>query len=101
MTATQPAQSADRGLATETVAVLGAGGTMGLPIARNIARAGLPVRAWNRSAAKAKPLADDGAYLAATPADAAAGAGIVITIRLSPRVPPNPIADRITPCGCR
>ncbi len=74
------AQSTDRGLATETIAVLGAGGTMGLPIARNLARAGLPVRAWNRSAAKARPLAADGAYLASTPYDAASGAGIVITM---------------------
>lgn len=35
---------------TETVAVLGAGGTMGFPMARNMARAGLAVRAWNRRA---------------------------------------------------
>lgn len=46
---------------SETVAVLGAGGTMGVPIARNIARAGIPVRAWNRSRDKAEPLAADGA----------------------------------------
>ena len=83
--ATQPstttaARPAGRILGTETVAVLGAGGTMGLPIARNIARAGLQVRAWNRSADKAKPLADDGAYLARTPREAATGAGIVITM---------------------
>jgi 3-hydroxyisobutyrate dehydrogenase-like beta-hydroxyacid dehydrogenase len=45
--------------ATETVAVLGAGGTMGFAMARNIARAGLPVRAWNRSRDKAEPLAKD------------------------------------------
>jgi 3-hydroxyisobutyrate dehydrogenase len=38
---------------TETVAVLGAGGAMGFPIARNIARARVPVRAWNRSRDKA------------------------------------------------
>jgi 3-hydroxyisobutyrate dehydrogenase len=65
---------------TETVAVLGAGGTMGFPIARNIARAGLPVRAWNRSRDKAEPLADDGAHIADSPAEAARGAGIVITM---------------------
>ena len=46
---------------TETVAVLGAGGTMGFPMARNIARAGMTVRAWNRSRDKAEPLAADGA----------------------------------------
>jgi 3-hydroxyisobutyrate dehydrogenase len=65
---------------TETVAVLGAGGTMGFPIARNIARAGIPVRAWNRSRDKAEPLRDDGAAIADSPADAASGAGIVLTM---------------------
>jgi 3-hydroxyisobutyrate dehydrogenase len=66
--------------ATETVAVLGAGGTMGLPMARNIARAGLAVRAWNRSRDKAEALAADGAVIADTPADAAQGATIVLTM---------------------
>ena len=64
----------------ETVAVLGAGGTMGFAMARNIARAGIPVRAWNRSRGKAEPLAADGGYIADTPADAATGAGIVLTM---------------------
>jgi len=64
----------------ETVAVLGAGGTMGFAMARNIARAGIAVRAWNRTRAKAEPLAADGAYIADTPADAATGAGIVLTM---------------------
>jgi 3-hydroxyisobutyrate dehydrogenase len=64
----------------ETVAVLGAGGTMGFAVARNIARAGIRCRAWNRTPDKAAPLAADGAYIAATPADAAAGAGIVLTM---------------------
>lgn len=64
----------------ETVAVLGAGGTMGFPMARSIVRAGMPVRAWNRSRWKAEPLASDGAYIADNPADAAHGAGIVLTM---------------------
>jgi hypothetical protein len=55
-TTTQTAQPTDRGLVTETVAVLGAGGTMGFPVARDIARAGLPTRVWNRASDKAKPL---------------------------------------------
>jgi 3-hydroxyisobutyrate dehydrogenase len=80
MTDTQAAQPTDRELVTETIAVLGAGGTMGFAIARNIARAGLPVRAWNRSRDKAGPLAADGAYLARTPRDAASGASLVITM---------------------
>jgi 3-hydroxyisobutyrate dehydrogenase len=53
---------------------------MGYPIARNIARAGIPVRAWNRSRDKAAPLEREGAYIADSPADAARGAGIVITM---------------------
>jgi 3-hydroxyisobutyrate dehydrogenase len=40
------------GRAAETVAVLGVGGTMGFAMARNIVRAGIPVRAWNRTRAK-------------------------------------------------
>jgi 3-hydroxyisobutyrate dehydrogenase len=80
MTDTQTAGPTDRGLVTETIAVLGAGGTMGFPIARNIARAGLPTRVWNRSSGKAEPLTKDGAYLARTPKEAASGAGIVLTM---------------------
>jgi 3-hydroxyisobutyrate dehydrogenase len=64
----------------ETVAVLGAGGTMGLAMARNIARAGIKVRAWNRHREKAEPLAGHGVYIADTPARAAEGAGIVLTM---------------------
>jgi len=80
MTATRTHQPTDRGHVTETVAVLGAGGTMGFPISRNVARAGLPVRVWNRSSGKAQPLTADGAYLARTPREAADGAGVVITM---------------------
>lgn len=64
----------------ETIAVLGAGGTMGLPMARNLATAGFTVRAYNRSADKAKPLADDGATLCATAAEATEGATIILTV---------------------
>jgi 3-hydroxyisobutyrate dehydrogenase len=63
-----------------TVAVLGAGGTMGLAMARNIARAGMSIRAWNRTADKAHPLRDDGAEVLDTPAEAARGAGVVLTM---------------------
>ncbi len=80
MSDAQTARPTDRGLVTETIAVLGAGGTMGFPMARNIARVGLPTRVWNRSADKARPLTSDGASLARTPRDAASGAGIVITM---------------------
>jgi 3-hydroxyisobutyrate dehydrogenase len=62
------------------VAVLGAGGIMGFPMARNMARAGIEVRAWNRSRDKADPLGDDGVAVVDTPADAVRGAEVVVTI---------------------
>ena len=42
------------------ITVLGAGSTMGLPMARNLARAGFEVRGWNRTRSKARPLEEDG-----------------------------------------
>jgi 3-hydroxyisobutyrate dehydrogenase len=62
------------------VAVLGAGGLMGQAMAANLARAGFPVRAWNRTRAKAEPLAADGAEILASPAEAVHGAGVVLTM---------------------
>ncbi len=53
---------------------------MGFAMARNLARAGFEVRAWNRSADKARPLTEDGAMLAVTPADAARDADVVLTM---------------------
>jgi 3-hydroxyisobutyrate dehydrogenase len=61
------------------VTVLGIG-TMGAPIARSLLRAGFEVRVWNRSPAKASALVADGARQASTPAEAASGANIVITM---------------------
>ena len=58
------------------IAVLGTG-IIGGPIARHLAAAGHEVRAWNRTREKAEGL---GAEVAATPAEAAAGAEIVITV---------------------
>ena len=65
--------------AVKTVAVLGTG-IMGGPTARNIAAAGLRTRAWNRTRAKAEPLAEKGSEIADTPAAATAGADAVITL---------------------
>jgi 3-hydroxyisobutyrate dehydrogenase len=62
-----------------TVAVLGTG-TIGEPIARNLARAGFDVQAWNRTRAKAEPLAEDGATVCDSAAEAARGAGLVLTV---------------------
>jgi 3-hydroxyisobutyrate dehydrogenase len=63
----------------ESVAVLGTG-IMGAPMARNLAAAGLSVRAWNRSRDRADALDDAGVEIAASPADAARGADAVITM---------------------
>ncbi|MFC9859140.1 MULTISPECIES: NAD(P)-dependent oxidoreductase [unclassified Streptomyces] len=62
-----------------TVSVLGTG-IMGAAMARNLTRSGHTVRAWNRTRAKAEPLAADGAYIADTPADAVEGADVVLTM---------------------
>lgn len=64
----------------DTVAVLGAGGTMGFAMARNLARAGFSVHAWNRSRQKAEPLGEDGARIAESPAAAAEGAQVILTM---------------------
>jgi 3-hydroxyisobutyrate dehydrogenase len=65
---------------SETVAVLGAGGTMGSAMARNLLGAGIAVRVWDRTLERAEPLEADGAVLAATAAEAAAGASFVLTM---------------------
>ncbi|MDQ2959193.1 MAG: NAD(P)-dependent oxidoreductase [Actinomycetota bacterium] len=62
-----------------TIAQLGTG-TMGLPIARNLAAAGLPLRVWNRSPDKAAPLAGTGVTLTQSPAEAVTGADILLTM---------------------
>ncbi|GCB45289.1 NAD(P)-dependent oxidoreductase [Streptomyces sp. NL15-2K] len=64
---------------TPTVSVLGTG-IMGAAMARNLARAGHTVRAWNRTRAKAEPLAADGIEITDTPAQAVQGADIVLTM---------------------
>jgi 3-hydroxyisobutyrate dehydrogenase len=69
-----------RGSSSPTVAVLGAGGTMGAGMARNVARAGLDVLAWNRSREKLRPLAEEGVTLCETAADAVAGAEVIVTM---------------------
>ncbi len=56
------------------VVVLGAGGAMGLAMSRNIARAGFPLCAWNRTREKADPLAREGARIVDSPAEAAQAA---------------------------
>ncbi|WP_329406923.1 NAD(P)-dependent oxidoreductase [Streptomyces sp. NBC_00704] len=62
-----------------TVSVLGTG-IMGAAMARNVARAGHTVRAWNRTRAKAGPLAEDGVHVTDTPEEAVEGADVVLTM---------------------
>jgi 3-hydroxyisobutyrate dehydrogenase len=55
-------------------------GAMGLPMARNLHRAGLLAGAWNRTPARAEALAaETGAWAAATPAELAADCDVVVT----------------------
>jgi 3-hydroxyisobutyrate dehydrogenase len=61
------------------VAVLGTG-VMGGPMARNIAKAGTTVRAWNRTTDRARPLEDDGATVVERPEEAVEGADVVMTM---------------------
>lgn len=55
-------------------------GTMGLPMARNLLRAGVELRAWNRTVDRARPLADDGATVCEQPEEAARGADMIVTM---------------------
>lgn len=55
-------------------------GIMGLPMAEHLLAAGFEVRAYNRTHAKAEPLAGRGAALVDSPAAATDGADAVITV---------------------
>lgn len=61
------------------IAFLGIG-LMGRPMAERLARAGYPVRAWNRTFAKAEALRGSGAEPVADLADAVRGAQVVISM---------------------
>ena len=61
----------------ERVAFLGLG-TMGAAMAANLARAGFPVTAWNRTEGRAPELTELGVEFAANPAAAAAAADVVV-----------------------
>jgi 3-hydroxyisobutyrate dehydrogenase-like beta-hydroxyacid dehydrogenase len=61
------------------IAVLGTG-RMGAPIARNLLAAGFTLAVWNRTPGRAQELVNAGARLAASPADAAGSADVVLTM---------------------
>jgi 3-hydroxyisobutyrate dehydrogenase len=62
-----------------TIAVLGTG-IMGAAMARNWLAAGAPVTVWNRTRAKAEPLAGAGATVVDDPGTAVDGADVVVTM---------------------
>ncbi|MFD8708454.1 NAD(P)-dependent oxidoreductase [Kitasatospora sp. NPDC059648] len=74
----------------EKIAFLGLG-RMGRPMARRLAAAGYPLTVWNRSPGRA-----DGLTEAAGPAEAVAGAGIVVTMLSDPDAVAE-VAGQFTP----
>jgi 3-hydroxyisobutyrate dehydrogenase len=74
-----PSQTGD--MSTPVVTVLGTG-TMGAGMVRSLRRADVPVRMWNRDPAKARALTDSGAEAFDSPAEAADGADVVVTMLL-------------------
>jgi 3-hydroxyisobutyrate dehydrogenase len=77
------------------VAFLGTG-VMGAPMARNIAAEGLTVRAWNRTAERARPLEEHAVTVADRPEHAVDGADVVVTM-LSDAGPTIEVAEAILP----
>lgn len=65
-------------------------GVMGEPMARNLLRAGYPLVTHNRTPAKAKALAEDGAEVAGTPMEVAQRSEVVITM-----VPDSPDVEHV------
>ena len=55
-------------------------GRMGVPMARNLLRAGHDLTVWNRSSERCAPLAAEGAHVAATVTQLAAGTGVLVTM---------------------
>lgn len=68
---------------TTRVAFLGLG-RMGVPMAAHVARAGHQLTVWNRTPGRAGPLLDLGAAEAASAAEAAAGADVVVLMLFGP-----------------
>src|SRR5712691_8429905 len=65
------------------IAFLGLG-QMGAPMATRLLHAGHHVTVWNRTAERAIPLVEQGAVAASSPADAAAGVDVAITMLATP-----------------
>jgi len=78
------------------VAVLGTG-IMGAAMARNLLAEGMEVSAWNRSREKAEPLAEDGAKVADSTAEAARDADFLLTMLADADVVEEAIAGDVLP----
>ncbi|TFV47466.1 NAD(P)-dependent oxidoreductase [Blastococcus sp. TF02A_35] len=68
-------------MTNQVVAVLGTG-TMGAGMVRSLRRAGITVRMWNRDGSKAEALTGTGDQACGSPAEAADGADVVLTMVL-------------------
>jgi 3-hydroxyisobutyrate dehydrogenase len=79
-----------------TVALIGTG-IMGAALARNLLKAEMRVRAWNRSPEKAEPLAQDGAEVADTPAGAAENADFLLTMLSDADAIEEAVGDGVLP----
>ncbi|REH48545.1 NAD(P)-dependent oxidoreductase [Kutzneria buriramensis] len=77
------------------IAFLGLG-AMGLPMARRLLAAGHELTVWNRTAAKADLLAQDGAKTAFTPAEAVEDAEFVVTMLADPKAV-HEVVDALSP----
>ncbi|MCW2718201.1 NAD(P)-dependent oxidoreductase [Pseudonocardia sp.] len=60
-------------------------GLMGTPMATRLLEAGHDITVWNRTSAKTRPLVDQGASAASSPAEAVAGADAAITMVATPQ----------------
>ena len=66
-------------MAKESIGFIGLG-IMGLPMARNLLKAGYPVVAYNRTSSRTEELATDGATTAASPKEVSEQASVIITM---------------------
>jgi 3-hydroxyisobutyrate dehydrogenase len=80
------------------VAVLGTG-TMGAGMVRSLRRAELPVRMWNRDPAKARALTATGAEACDSPAEAVAGADVVLTMVFDADAAIDVVREAAPPAG--
>jgi 3-hydroxyisobutyrate dehydrogenase len=80
------------------VAVLGTG-TMGAGMVRSLRRADIPVQMWTRAAQKAQALTGTGARACDSPADAVAGADVVLTMLFDADAAIDVIRQAAPPAG--